>query len=86
MEKIQFKNRNGDDITFEKVGDNTYKFYSSFGYGLRTGYKDNIMKEISFVDPSGGPFVSIGYIIPEINEEVIEILLENDEILIKTRK
>ena len=86
MEKIQFKNRNGDDITFEKVGDNTYKFYSSFNYGMRMGYKDDAMKEISFVDPSGGPFVSIGYIIPEINEEVIEILLENDEILIKTRK
>ena len=43
MEKIQFKNRNGDDITFEKVGDNTYKFYSSFNYGMRMGYKDDTM-------------------------------------------
>jgi len=83
--KITFKNRSGDDITFEKIEDNLYKFYSSFGMGMRLGFKDGEMKEIAFVDPSGGPFVSIGYIIPEINEEVAEIISKDGNILIKTK-
>ena len=53
--KVTYQNRGGDDITFEKIDDNTIKM-SGFIY-YRIGYKDNV---VDFIDPAGGPYIQIG--------------------------
>ena len=63
------KNRYGDEYHWEKLNDNEYRFVmtgKSLEYG-RVGGKegqDTIDEsDLGFVDPSGGPFISIGYMI-----------------------
>ena len=55
--KVDYYNRQGDTIVFEKLDDNTVKM-SGFQY-YRTGFYEDGSK-IEFVDPSGGPFISVG--------------------------
>lgn len=55
--KVTYYNRQGDNIIFEKIDDNTIKM-SGFEYS-RSGYNaDN--ETIEFIDPSGGPYISVG--------------------------
>ena len=55
--RVDYYNRYGDIIVFEKLDDNTIKM-SGFEYS-RTGY--NIDNEtIEFIDPSGGPYIAVG--------------------------
>jgi len=54
--KVDYYNRQGDIIVFEKLDDNTVKM-SGFDY-YRIGYNDNTT--IDFIDPSGGPFITVG--------------------------
>ena len=58
------KNRYGDEYTFEKIDDNTYTIVGDlkyWRYGGREGPDQMDFSDLGFVDPSGGPFVSIGY-------------------------
>lgn len=80
MEKvIQIKNRYNDTIEFTQISENLYKIKSTdvhckvVDYGWRCGIIDDDRDNMSFIDPPGGPFIGIGYIIPEINKKVIEI-------------
>ncbi len=60
------KNRYGDEYTFEKVNDNTYTIVGDlkyWRYGGREGQDQMDLNDLGFVDPSGGPFVSVGSII-----------------------
>jgi hypothetical protein len=60
------KNRYGDEYHFEKLSDNTYTIVGDlkyWRYGGREGQQQMDMSDIGFVDPSGGPFISIGDII-----------------------
>jgi hypothetical protein len=58
------RNRYGDEYTFEKVNENTYTIKGDLKY-WRFGGKEGQEKfddtDLGFVDPSGGPFISIGY-------------------------
>ena len=55
--RVDYYNRYGDIIVFEKLDDNTIKM-SGFEYS-RSGYNaDN--ETIEFIDPSGGPYISVG--------------------------
>jgi hypothetical protein len=55
--KVDYYNRYGDIIVFEKINSNTIKM-SGFEYS-RTGYNtDN--ETIDFIDPSGGPYIGVG--------------------------
>jgi len=54
--KVDYYNRQGDIIVFEKLDDNTVKM-SGFDY-YRTGYNDD--DSIEFIDPSGGPYIAVG--------------------------
>lgn len=58
------KNRYGDEYQFVAVDANTYTIEGDlkyWRYGGKEGqeYVDNT--DLGFVDPSGGPFISIGY-------------------------
>lgn len=58
------KNRNGTEYKFEKLEDNLYTIVGNLDY-WRYGGKPNASTfdytDLEFVDPSGGPFISIGY-------------------------
>jgi hypothetical protein len=60
------KNRYGDEYRFEKVSDNTYTIKGDLNYwrfGGKEGQEGIDDNDLGFVDPSGGPFISIGYMI-----------------------
>jgi hypothetical protein len=60
------KNRYGDEYRFEKVNDNTYTIKGDLNYwrfGGKEGQESIDDNDLGFVDPSGGPFISIGYMI-----------------------
>jgi hypothetical protein len=51
---------------FEKVDENTYTIVgelSYWRYGGREGQNEMDFNDLGFVDPSGGPFISVGYVI-----------------------
>jgi hypothetical protein len=58
------KNRYGDEYSFEKVNENIYTIVGDlkyWRYGGREGQPEMDFTDLGFVDPSGGPFISIGY-------------------------
>lgn len=60
------RNRYGDIYHFEKLSENTYTIVGDlkyWRYGGREGQQQMDMSDIGFVDPSGGPFISIGDLI-----------------------
>jgi hypothetical protein len=62
----KFKNRHGDEYWFESVSADTVKIagqLSYWRYGGKEG-QDRIMEDdLGFVDPSGGPFITLGSIV-----------------------
>ena len=60
------RNRYGNEYTFEKVDENTYTIVGELSYwcyGGREGQPEMDFSDLGFVDPSGGPFISVGYVI-----------------------
>lgn len=60
------KNRYGDEYHFEKVSDNVYTIKGDLKYwrfGGKEGQERVDDNDLGFVDPSGGPFISAGYMI-----------------------
>jgi hypothetical protein len=55
--KVDYYNRYGDIIVFDKLDDNTVKM-SGYQYS-RTGFNEDGSK-ITFIDPSGGPYIGVG--------------------------
>lgn len=55
--KVTYYNRQGDNIVFEKINDNTIKM-SGYQYS-RSGFNEDGSK-IEFIDPSGGPYIGVG--------------------------
>lgn len=58
------RNRYGNEYHFEKVDDNTYTIEGDleyWRYGGKEGGREVDANDLGFVDPSGGPFISIGY-------------------------
>lgn len=53
--KATYQNRDGDNITFEKISDSIVSM-SGFTY-YRVGGAEN---NINFIDPAGGPFIQVG--------------------------
>jgi hypothetical protein len=60
------KNRYGDEYSFKKLDENTYTIEGDLKYwrmGGREGQQEMDFNDLGFVDPSGGPFISLGYVI-----------------------
>lgn len=58
------RNRYGDRYEFKKVGDNTYVIEGDLKYwrfGGKEGQETIDDSDLGFVDPSGGPFISVGH-------------------------
>ena len=80
------KNRYGDEYSFELVSEGVYTIVGDlkyWRYGGLEGQERISMDELGFVDPSGGPFISVGGKLPGMNESVkrIRVDKENDRIL-----
>ena len=74
------RNRYGDIYHFEKLSENTYTIVGDlkyWRYGGREGQQQMDMNDIGFVDPSGGPFISIGDIIE--SRRVVRIRVDSGE-------
>lgn len=62
------KNRYGDFYDFEKVSENTYKITGDLSYwrfGALEGQDQIDMSNLSFCDPSGGPYLHLDMLLPE---------------------
>lgn len=58
------RNRHGDEYRFVKITENTYTIEGDlkyWRYGGQEGQERLDYTNLGFVDPSGGPFISIGY-------------------------
>ena len=74
------KNRYGNEYSFVKTGLNEYSIVSGdldhWRFGGREGVEGLDMNNLGFVDPSGGPFISIGY---EIERRKVTNIASNSE-------
>lgn len=61
-DKIKLPNRYNEGVYLEKVRDNKYKLICETY--LRIGIINNNDDQYSFIDPSGGPMISIGSKLP----------------------
>ena len=75
------RNRNGDEYYFVKVEPRIYTIVGNLKY-WRYGGKENQeamdWNDLGFVDPSGGPFISVGDKIE--NQKITRISLDGDKI------
>ncbi len=75
------KNRYGDEYTFNKVSDNIYTIVGDlkyWRYGGREGQEQMDFSDLGFVDPSGGPFISVGSIIDGRKVTKISVVANDD--------
>lgn len=56
----------------EQYEDNNYILHSELDH-VRAGYMDSNRDMIAFVDPPGGPLISIGNILDEVGKEIDSI-------------
>ena len=76
------KNRYGVEYSFEPVSDNTYTIVGAleyWRYGGREGQERMDFNDLGFVDPSGGPFIGLGYTVE--GRKVVRIRAVDDQIL-----
>jgi hypothetical protein len=76
------KNRYGDEYSFLKLSDNTYTIVGDlkyWRYGGREGQEQMDLTDLGFVDPSGGPFISVGSVIE--GRKVTKIQLAGDQLV-----
>ena len=74
------KNRYGDEYSFQKLSENTYTIVGDlkyWRYGGREGQQQMDMSDVGYVDPSGGPFISLGSFVD--GRRVVRIRVENGE-------
>lgn len=60
------KNRYGNEYNFEKISEDVYTIVGDLSYwrfGGKEGQDSIDENDLGFVDPSGGPFISPGYVI-----------------------
>lgn len=76
------KNRYGDEYSFLKLSDNTYTIVGDlkyWRYGGREGQAQMDLSDLGFVDPSGGPFISVGSVIE--GRKISKIQLAGDQLV-----
>ena len=80
------KNRYDDEYHFEKVSENTYTIKGDLKYwrfGGKEGQEHVDDSDLGFVDPSGGPFISMGYMIE--GRTVTHISAKGEDIFFKVQ-
>jgi hypothetical protein len=75
MKIAKYINRYGDKIIFKEISENEIEMLG-FEY-FRSGLNEN--KETTFIDPSGGPFISVGTDVGRYFEDGIERRIKSIE-------
>lgn len=82
---INLRSRYNEVHKLVRIGDENshlYQFKPSDGY-YRVGYNDGSFDNYKFIDPSGGPFISIGMELPEAGKKVKAISRNKNGITIE---
>ena len=58
--EIKLHSRGGLDNRLVQVEGEPLKFELKTDYNYRVGFKDDNMEECTFIDPAGGPFITVG--------------------------
>lgn len=77
---INLRSRYNEVHKLIRIGDENshlYQFKPSDDY-YRVGYNDDSFNNYQFVDPSGGPFISVGMELPEVGKKV-KAISRNEE-------
>jgi len=80
--ELKMRNRNGVEYQFVKISDNTYTIIGDlqyWRYGGQEGQERIDYDNLGFVDPSGGPFIGIGYRIE--GRKVVRIRSQGEHLL-----
>lgn len=74
-EIIKLRNRYGELVYLEHIGNNDYLLKGSEGAMscFRVIFEGNSHSKIYAVDPSGGPFLAVGKTLEEVNRTIISI-------------
>jgi len=81
------RNRHGDEYSFQKVDTNTYTVVGElkwWRYGGQEGQQTIDYNNLGFVDPSGGPFISLGYQIE--GRKIVRISSNGEQILFEVEE
>ena len=73
------RNRHGDEYRFVKMTENTYTIEGDlkyWRYGGLEGQEKLDYDNLGFVDPSGGPFIGLGYNIEGRKVERIRVVFD----------
>ena len=85
---MKFKNRYGDEYYFDELSPNTFAIKGElkyWRYGGKEGQEGINESDLGFVDPSGGPFISVnnfrvmGRLVNRIHTSGEDILLDVEE-------
>lgn len=74
-----FRNRYGDEYWFDKITENVYTIrgdLKNWRYGGKEGQETMDFTDLGMVDPSGGPYISEGYLIHGRKVKKIGLLFE----------
>lgn len=87
MKKVTYNNRYGDNIIFEQI-DNEIHMSGFNMEWIRVGYDDE--KNITMIDPAGGPYLSIGmnlglYFNDKRSSIIENIKIEENKVIFKTK-
>lgn len=58
--KIQLKSRGGIDNRLVQIEGEPLKFKLKTDYNYRVGFMEYNLGKYSFIDPAGGPFITVG--------------------------
>ena len=73
----EYVNRYGDKFTFEKNENGNIQWSGDFKY-VRYGFEDN-PKDVTMVDPSGGPYITLEMDLALYGSEgIVKGFIEND--------
>ena len=62
FELVRLKSRDGTDTKLVRVGKKGSMLYQLLTeFSFRLGFRDEEQKEVLFIDPSGGPYIQVGY-------------------------
>ena len=81
------RNRYGNEYQFVKISDNTYTIIGDlqyWRYGGLEGQERIDYDNLGFVDPSGGPFIGLGYRIE--GRKVVRIRSQGEHLLFEVEE
>ena len=74
--KIIYKNRIGENVTFVKLEPDKWVVRVDDELPWRAAYATTDSEDYLFIDPAGGPCLSVGGLIPKTKQEITRICHE----------